>query len=304
MTDQIYPAWVSTGFVLGKCDYFASLHLWPLQSEVNPRRWLENFQDSELEHAVHLLNSFMYFSDELVVELLKAAFQSLSKFVVRASQPYIQADSQWRQFRKKLVVTYVTGEKPSETDSGYIFARLARQVLGIPEKRIMSPDRVLEMLVSQGPRPVVFVDDFVGSGDQCVKTWYREVTLPSGTTTSFEKYSAVTGSRFFYCPLVCAEQGRQEVISRCPLLVLSPAHFLSTRYSVLASDSLVWPERLRSSAIDFLRAVSRRAGIAESRWAGYKSLGLTLAFEHGVPNATLPVFYHEEGGWYPLVRGR
>ena len=217
-------------------------------------------------------------------------------------KPYEQSQAHWDHFRHNIIVTYVTGRTPSETDSGYIFARLARQALGIPEGQIMSPVRTLEALISTGPRPVLFVDDFVGSGNQCVSTWRRKMKLTSGTAISFEKYSAVTDTPIFYCPVVCTETGRRTIAQWCPGLQLCPAHFLSECYSAISDNSIVWPERLRPSARDFLVAASRRAGIRRNNWAGYKNLALTLAFEHCVPNATLPLFYHDQNGWIPLVR--
>ena len=99
MNGQIHPPSVSRTFVLAKCDYFASVHLWPLQSRVNPELWLSNFREAELDHAIHLLNAFLYFSHDLTVELFKAAFRSLASRIGGVSSPYLQADNLWRQFR-------------------------------------------------------------------------------------------------------------------------------------------------------------------------------------------------------------
>lgn len=82
--------------------------------------------------------------------------------------------------------------------------------------------------------------------------------------------------------------------------MLSPAHFLSDRYSALSDESIVWPDHLRPTAYDFLQNASNRAGIIS--WAGYQDQALTLAFEHGIPDATLPIYYHEENGWTPLIK--
>jgi len=298
----IRPAAVSRSFVLLKCNFFVDVQLWPVLSRINPESWLSNFRTNEIDHAVHLLNGFLYYSSVLVEELFKAAFQRLSCRIGCLQSPYAQAKALWDSFRRNVIVTYVTGENPSETDSGYVFARMARQALGISETQIMNPLRVLETLVADGPRPVVFVDDFVGSGRQCTLTWHREMELAKGTTNSFAKLSAITGGTFYYCPVVCADLGRRVIRDRCPGLQLWPAHFLSDRYSATSSDSLIWPERLRPTALEFLRSASKRAGIPEDQWAGFKDLGLALAFEHCVPDATLPIFYCEHNGWHPLVR--
>lgn len=207
----IRPAHVHEPFVLAKCDYFVDVQLWPRRTNLDPKAWLNNFRDDEREYAVHLLNAFLYFSTDFVNELFRAAFQRLSCDVASRDEPFVQAQARWQQFRRNVLVTFVMGETPSETDSGLSFARKARQELGVPEENIMAPERALQVLIDNGPRPVVFVDDFVGSGDQCVATWRREYELADGNLASFQQFSTVRGTNFFYCPVLCADMGRQVI---------------------------------------------------------------------------------------------
>lgn len=212
--------------------------------------------------------------------------------------------SAWRQFCDTVLITRVTGEEPRDTDSGYHFLRMARQVLGIPEKRILSPQETLSELLTRGPRPVVFVDDFAGTGNQFIATWRRELFVDRSLVMSFERISRIVATEFFYCPIVATELAANKIKSNCPSVALSPAHFLPSQYSALSADSLIWPPQLRHRALDFLEKASARAGIHAERWKGFEGLGLTLAFEHGVPDATLPLFYWEENGWKPLIERR
>jgi hypothetical protein len=298
----IRPVHVQEDFVLRKCAYFVEVQLWPRTVHIDPARWLANFNSAERDHAVHLLNAFLYFSNDLVKELLRAAFQSLSADVVPFGGPFVQADATWQAFRRSVLVTHVTGETPSDTDSGYLFKRLARQELGIPEANILPPDRALSLLLARGPRPLLFVDDFVGSGDQFVTSWRRELVLPNGRTLSFDGYSQLCRTQFFYCPLICTTRGHDTIAATCPAVSLRPAHVLPAQYNVLDQDSLIWPDHLRPDAARFITMASARAGIPGPVTFGYKNLGLCLAFEHCVPDATLPLFYHDLNGWNPLVR--
>ena len=302
MTDDhsIPPPRVSEEFVQKKAEYFVDVQLWPRETKLDWRGWLSNFKDHEKDHAIHLLNAFLYYSGELTDELFKAAFQQLSRRIVPINGPYVAAQAAWRQFRSDLIVTHVTGEIPNNTDSGYRFAGKARHVLKIDENNIMGSAAVLQRLTDEGPRPVLFVDDFVGSGDQFVKTWRRDAELLDGSLLSFKRFAGVSGSSFYYCPLICGSKGCEGIEKECPEVVLSPAHFLSDRYSALSDESIVWPDHLRSSAYDFLQTASSRAGITD--WMGYQDQALTLAFEHGVPDATLPIYYQDENGWTPLIK--
>jgi len=156
-------------------------------------------------------------------------------------------------------------------------------------------------------RTVIFVDDFVGSGNQFVQTWRRPIRTPGGTDISFAKLSTVARHRFIYCPLLCTKLGLNLIQKECPMVIVVPAHLIPPRYSALARDSVIWPPHLLSQGADFIRRCSAAAGIPDSPgsvedWRGFAGLGLTMAFAHSVPDATLPLFYWEKNGWAPLIR--
>ena len=67
------------------------------------------------------------------------------------------------------------------TDSGLAFARKARQVLSLPQDRILSPLDTLEFVGTHGPREVLFLDDFLGTGNQFLSTWRRAYATTSGS---------------------------------------------------------------------------------------------------------------------------
>jgi hypothetical protein len=240
--------------------------------------------------------------------MLKAVFQALAVYVIKPDEILLNALTSWAAFVDSVIITHVTGETPNPTDSGYTFARKARQVLQIQEERILGPDRVLEKLLSGVQRTIVFVDDFVGSGNQFIDTWNREINVGGKTWASFRRIAPlVRGAKFFYCPLICTDVGYKRIRQNCPEIILHPAHVLSRRYNALDPDSLIWPNELKSTACEFIRKASLRAGIPDNNggvndWRGFKKLGLTLAIGDSVPDATLPIFYWEQNGWKPLIR--
>lgn len=299
---NIQPLEQTRHLVRAKCEYFTDVQLWPLLDKLDPGRWFENFSDAENEFATHLLGSFLYFSEPITEQLFESAFQALSIHPSFTRGTFSHAQDQWRAFLDNVLVTSVTGETPNSTDSGFAFLRMARQRLEIDQGRIGSPIEIANALLNSSPRPVVFVDDFVGSGRQCVATWKRSMSLSKGRKDSFENLATKLGVSFYYCPLISTERGFQRVRTECPGLNLSCPHILSDRYNALAADSLIWPDHLRPNAKTFLQSASERAGIPETDWRGYDDLGLSLAFAHSVPDATLPLFYWKENGWRPLIR--
>lgn len=311
MTTDARIMQVDRTFVLDKCSRFVDFQLWKLQEDIDPTGWLGNFEPDEQEHAFHLLNSFLFFSTNIVRAMFRAAFQNISCLVRHPGRPFDLEQAFWQTFCDQIIVTYVTGEDPSPTDSGFIFARMARQYLGIAQDRIIDPRDALKLLVRGANRPVVFVDDFVGSGQQFVSTWQRlyDVGLPSGGHLSFDRVAKSTGGTFFYAPVMTTSYGLEQIKLHCPEVKLSPANVLTPRYSALHAQSIVWPPKLLASAPAFVEKASKRAGIPDTGgnkndWRGFARQALCVAFEHSVPDATLPIFYWDKHGWTPLVRRR
>jgi hypothetical protein len=294
-------------FILAKCDYFSEVSVWPLQQKLSPTRWLSNFDRADRHLAAHLLNAFLYFSEPMVDQMFAAAVQGISSLVIQFEASFFRIQSDWKAFLDSAIVTYVTGESPSPTDSGQLFSRKARQVVGIPEPSIVSPQDAVVRLLTDLPRPVIFVDDFVGSGSQFVHTWRRLIRAPGGADVSFEKLAAIARHKFYYCPLLCTGLGLRRIGGECPAVTLVPAHVVPPRYNALAPDSVVWPPHLLPQGSAFIERYSAAAGIpdqpgAVDDWRGFAGLGLAIGFSHSVPDATLPLFYWEENGWIPLIR--
>ena len=106
-------------------------------------------------------------------------------------------------------------------------------------------------------------------------------------------------------PLVATQSGLAALREHCPDLTVRPANSIDSRYSLLSADSVLWPDDLRHDAIDVIYNASRRAGIVDNYtygWKGFHDLALAIAFEHSIPDATLPLIYWEQDGWNPLRR--
>jgi hypothetical protein len=296
------PSLSSTEDVLIKCNFFVDTQLWPLKHVLNPEGWMSNFNDDERPYAAMLLNSFIYLSESLVNQIYIATISDLA-----GTSNLDVATDHWKIYRENVLVTFITGETPNLTDSGRIFARKARQLLGIPQENIVDPQVALELHISND-RPVLFVDDFVGTGLQCVETWKREIPTGRYEGASFDKVQKHGNpAACHYTPLVCTQIGKETIRAHCPELNLRPGHLLGSHYSALTRDSIVWPEDLFDTAVNVLRSMSLRAGIPEdlnvrNDWRGLFEQGLCLAFYHSVPDATLPIFFWEENGWIPLIR--
>ena len=251
-----------------------------------------------------MLNVFLFYNQPLVDALFVAVVQKLSATLTAQASSLAQARGLWRAFLQHVVVTYVPGERPGPTDSGVLFARKARQVLGIHENQILEPADALTRLWHNPELPLLLVDDFVGTGNQTIDAWHRPYPLQGDATLCFAAISE-PASYICYTPLLATGRGLREISANCHGLQVCPAHILDEGYSLASRASVLWPENLKLAAPGFLFEASQRAGIVPRLgpdWKGLHQLALPLAFSHGVPDATLPLYYWRENGWKPLIR--
>ena len=295
---------VSEPFILSKLQFLMDIGVWPSRDRLDYHGWLRNFNTIEMPFALNMLNVFLYFNESLVDALFRRAVNQLSTAVTQSAHTLYAATHQWRQFLQTICVTYVEGELPNPTDSGLLFARKARQILGISENQIGEPRTVLYALLKGRVCTILLLDDFIGSGQQAVTTWSREYSFGSEGTYSLARASK-NGVKVFYVPLLATTYGLEGISRDCSRLSVHPAHVLNYQYSLIDPDSALWPLELQSDAVAVLYSASLRAGIVHEYgecWSGFHKLALPVAFSHSIPDATLPLFYWDKNGWTPLIQ--
>lgn len=289
--------------VLDKWRYLVKVGVWPPLRLADPERWLTNFHHDEEDVAVALLNSFVYFNNEMTDRLLETSIRQLAPRVTTEGASYTDRRIQWLKFLHDVQVTHLIGteDQHDETKSGYMFARKARQILSNPDQ-VRPASKLADDLVAGTQLPVVIVDDFSGTGSQFLEGWNRGYTLEDGSKVSYAELSK-NGAEIYFCPAVCTSEalGVIEDLPHPPKV--SAAHILSDRMSVVHPDSEIIPEYIRDQVPEVVRAATERSGTAEKSF-GWGDMGLAIGFEHNTPDTTLPIFYCEEDGWNKIVTRR
>jgi hypothetical protein len=297
---------VNREHVLQARKYFSDTRIWPNQpAGVRPHRWLDNFLPDEQEHAVALLGAFIFLNKDISEQLLIASVRGVSNQVLSPGDEYSDHREKWLRYRRHAVLTYPTGEEPHPTDSGQMYVRWARQLLSVEEDSIAEPAMALERAVRYG-RDLLIIDDFAGSGEQFLETWTRP-TLVDGQRMSFAGLRGVGyRGRIHYCPSVCTQYARDRIRRAAPEVRVSAAHVLPPEASLVHPESLYVPDHLAGDMSDVVREVTDRTGLKACPAApfGFHGLGLGLAFEHSVPDASLPLFWFQAADWAPLRRRR
>lgn len=285
--------------VLAKCDVLRRAGFWPSEQRIRPRAWIENFDAEDRRVAALLLDKFTFYDQRLTDALLLASYNSIGDGMQKG--PRAPAGPDLLRSLNTAIFTPVKGEKPNPTDSGNLVCRKARQLLHIPEQLILdTPDAVVH--ASKGGT-VVFLDDFVGSGDQFINTW----TAKFGSS-SFEVAQPYSKFVAIYITLVTTDFGIANIQLKAPEVAICATHVLESKSNIAGLS--VGNARLEIEIRKFLEKYSVRltpkdAHIAKNtdyRQYGYKKLGLMLGFEHSIPDATLPIFWSSGiGNWEPLI---
>ncbi len=261
---------------------------------------MANFLPEEWDVAERLLANFAYFNERMTDSLLEA---SVNNFFTTIGQDSGNADILYNDLLPKTAFVICEGEKPNPTDSGHIFARKLRDRLGVPETQIFRPGDALSKM--EIFHRFVFVDDFTGSGNQFIETWNGNHIF-NGTSYSFNDFAQRADRSFAYCCCIAAKAAETAILKNAPTVRLFPAHQLEDRHNVTHPESSVWAGFDAEAARRTIQIASARAGYAaedhsEDDWRGFHALGLALAFNHGIPDACLPIFFSQRNGWKPLI---
>ncbi|TDP13003.1 hypothetical protein DFR39_101477 [Roseateles asaccharophilus] len=272
--------------------------MWLSEPTIRPRAWIENFDDNDKILAAQLLERFVFYNQRLTDSLLTTSFYSIADGLKKG--PTAPAREQLLQALPNAVFTPVSGETPNPTDSGYFLCRRTRQVLNVDEAQIKITSEAIK--AAEAGQPVVFVDDFIGSGDQFLTTWQD-----SSTGTSFEAIQSKVGFTAIYVSLVGTEMGITNIGNKAPSVAVCVTHKIDDRgtlWGLQASNQSLY------SQIDSLlkrytpRLTPHDAYMHQQQYLtyGYKHRGLFFAFEHSVPDATLPIFWcRGTNNWEPLI---
>lgn len=289
--------------VLDKCETLKDVGFWFPLSNIRPKAWLENFEQEDKYLAALLLEKFTYYNNQLTNSLLISSYHSIGDGLPKG--PSAPPRDHLISSLNTAVFTPVTGEDPNPTDSGNLFCRKARQILNINEDKIVTPEQAVKHAASGGT--VVFIDDFIGSGDQFLYTWSR--IYGRSSPKSFKTVHSTVNFTAMYISLVATDFGLDNIYQKAPSVAVSTTHTLTSRSTF---QGLEIADEKKRSLESFIAKYSSRLKPKEEyiannpRWLkyGYKERGLMFGFEHSIPDATLPIFWAPGDNWEPLIERR
>lgn len=288
-----------------RARYFQTVHAWPLDDQLNYEGWLSNFHSNEeLRIACSIIDFFLYYPDYMINQMLKTTIGYAGHYLSKKYPDWTHND-----FISRCYFSFIPGESQNPTDSGRLFLRKIRDEVGIPEDRLIEYNDIpLTLEGEHRSCPVILIDDFVGSGDQCIRAWNSNRFDHGGKT--LREISTADDHIFIYSPLIVNHIGYNKIISFCRNLIIEPAHILGPEYNLFRKECFCWKgdEETFNNGVDLILKKSSELGIPFSNGRstqdvrGYKEQGLAIAFEHGAPDAIPAFFYWCHEDWIPLIR--
>lgn len=288
--------------LLTKFKFYQDICIWPKNSDFDYEGWLENYAQSEQQIAQKILDFFVYFPDDIINQMFRTV-------VGRAGYFFRKYDSTWsnESYSNNCWYSFIPGEDPNPSDSGYIYNRKVRDVLGVPEERLKSFGQLLRLLENVNePQNVILTDDFVGTGYQCVTAWnsqvYEDFEKPLKQVVEEGRHNVI------YVPLIVNERGKYKINSLCDGLGLEYAYELGIQWNLFLPNCLCWEGDvgLFKEGVALIKEKSFAIGIEDDNSVcsvkGFNGQGLALGFSNGIPDACPGFFFKETEEWVPLKK--
>lgn len=283
------------------CRYLSHIGVWPGPKQFDIEQWLQNFDtDTDRAVALALLESYVHINEEQIAHAVCSTVRSISTRQEFGIAKERQAN--WDDFVANVMVSFPLGGSGDSTASGYIFARIAKQ-LGLPDDQIRDPEHLVPFLAeSECSHQVIFLDDLAASGTQFTRNWVRQYPTNEGPLSLAHLQENGALSEAYYLPVVSTWAAKKKIETNCKIPVLA-TYLLEDDYCALAANTRLVPDGLRDALPGFLDRYGPRTGNDQFGPAGFGGLGLALSFHHGSPNNTVPILQWGVAlpDWNPLV---
>ncbi|VUD62318.1 hypothetical protein TDB9533_03016 [Thalassocella blandensis] len=253
--------------------------------------WFHSFSSLEERYlAAIVLDSLAFRSADQTKALMIQGLQRCIPQLLMNNDYFDKYRGRWLETLSKssvpirLVPVLRNGDGPGK--SGHVVCREYSRLVGVNNKLIINPQDI-SAAKADGVKLIVFVDDFLGTGQQ------------------FSKFYAQVRGEFdesltpVYIPLCAHETGMYKVRGDFPELYLSAPESLSVCDGLFGEDHEVCPDGVNtySSLKDlYIELMRTRLGMDIDEPFGYGGLGMVYGFSHATPNATLPLLWSKKNG--------
>ena len=250
------------------------------------RSWLNQFGSKFNQRLMFaLLQSVRFYSSGLIREKLRDAQGIVDRDAARVIEG--------RKLRRDIIISYIGGVGKS----GVQIARLYAEENGILLENVIERGKLAQTLSSRkGVKTVVFVDDFVGTGNTVIKD-LAAIESELGNTLKNGKFST------FFIAVVGFADAKAKIDRAAKSHNLDmTVHFCD----VLDQSARAFSEEsdcfADEESISLARSLAYEKGshLVKNNPLGYGAGQMLIVFDSGCPNNSLPILWNGSGSWVPL----
>ena len=257
------------------------------------RAWLEQFRRPRNQRLMFkILQSLRFYSDNAIREKLK----DIDKIVRRGLTHRIEAG---RRKRADILVSYLDKVGKSSAHLADLYADVAQIYI---DNVVEKTDLAQKLMNYESIQAVVFVDDFVGTGDSA-SSYLSEIDQQ---ISSIHQHNP--SLKIVFASIVAFDEGWKQVEKHVESLnsnvEIRACDILRSSDQCFSEDSYIFTD---ASEREVAKTVATEVGSKlEKKWPlGYGHLELPLVFGHGTPNNSLPILWSSSSSafeWRPLFK--
>lgn len=286
--------------------------IWMDQRNSDYQKWLDNFEEEDEKlNALYLLSKFTYFGGIEIRALLKALYRDLYKYPIVERIRKDNGDSLDDALIKSRFKSLREGTRflgvgnPSE--SGVHLLYYFRQENQLSKELFIHAHELFSAHYSETTKKIeqtwanaainhlVFIDDFCGNGNQAI-TYIKSLV---------EQIKVLNNQcRVEYFVLVANKSGLEAVKQETKVDRAEAIFELDESFKCFGKSSRYFVSN--PAEVDRVSCQTMCEKYGNSRYKdaksamGYDEGELLLSFFHNTPNNTLPIFWTDAKGWYPI----
>jgi len=259
------------------------------------RLWLEQFGKPSKQRVMYkVLQKVYFFSDSVIREKLNELDSLVREGLTRTLA---------RKQRKRgdIIVSYYDHMGKSSSHFAYLFADEA----GIYVDNVVAKNDIIDKLSKSDIQAIVFIDDFVGTGESAVK-YLKEIDQM--LVSALSRNQSGNPTKIVFAVIVANKNGWSKVEKETEKLstqiILHKCKTLDESDMVFSEHSKVFKSDIdRETARDIALMIGKK--LEKDHPLGYGNCELALVFEHTCPNNSLPILWDQSTGkfeWAPLFK--
>lgn len=257
--------------------------------------WIAYFTtDQEKVLCGLILESLVFRSKEQTQALLSNIVEKSIPQLIQSTHPEISmnlysilTNKYPGKYKDIIKIVPVIKNNDPPTKSGPLVARLYNKEIGVSDKFMEWPWNLKQLGVET--RIVIFIDDFVGTGDQFLEFFNLFI--------SNYNINECDNVELIYAPLGACQEGLDNIRASIPRIKICQSEIISKEDKFFSGFNLRYKnvndetiKEITDTYNDFLTKVGL-GKLLKSYGHGYGGLELTYAYAHGTPNATLPILW-------------